>query len=501
MARRQRNGKQPPSNSQFGKVQPTTPFSRRGFFFVFGAAFTAPFFFFSCAYIVQRVAEKTPPSVVILSAPKSLADEGGEIIFEASDEDAGLRAVGVILRQGSRNQQLFVKSYQGEKSTKEIVPIKLANIFQEGKIDILVTASDQSLWKTAVTRSAQLVLDRTDPKLSVVASSSVAKQGEAGIVLYKLFEANLLSTGITVGDQEFPAWPVASISTSEAKISDLFLGLYAVPENSDDSSVEVTLVAKDLAGRESRQSIQKGVKPISNDRQSWDLAEPDLQRTISEAFNGGEPHLLKTSEAEVRQVQAGLMPEDELLATKARLVATVLRPYDMAQLSGLTNSTLLPEPRKWKGAFSRSPGSFKNTFASIITLEKNGAGVATFDTGGRIYEQPPSSTSVFSLAPGRVTFAGTLGSFGNTVIIDHGLGVSTVYAGLGTAIAAPGTDVKRRDRLGITGRSGLLKTQNGFLLMAFVRGIPVDVEQFLRSERASDSLENVLRSLRDGAEK
>lgn len=501
MERQQKIGKEPPKDSQFGRVEPTSALSRRSLLFVFGAAVAAPFLFFSCAYIVQNVAEKKAPVVVIKSAPKSISNDNAEIEFSLTDDDAGLQAVSVEVRQGTKRQQIFVKSYQGEKEVTERIPLKIGNQFQEGKIEVLVTAADKSLWKTAATRIATIFVDRTDPKLSIVESSSVNRQGEAGVVLYKLIEANLETTSVFVGSKEFPAWPVASISTTEGKVSDLFMALYPVPELTDDSTVDVILVARDLSGRESRMPIQKGVKPISNDRQSWDLSEAELQQNITAAFSGGENFLLTKANDQVKKVQAGLLPEDENLAIKVRLVASVLRAYDLEQLVGLIKQSAFPEPRRWKGAFTKPAGSFKSPFGTVFTLERGGAGIATFDSSGRIFESNPGNSNVNALAPGRVVYSGSLGTFGNTVVLDHGLGITTVYAGLGSTVAVPGTDLKRRDRVGTIGRSGVLKTQNGFLLMAFVRGFPIDVEQLLRSERANDSLENVFRTLRDGSEK
>src|SRR5439155_392030 len=47
--------------------------------------------------------------------------------------------------------------------------------------------------------------------------------------------------------------------------------------------------------------------------------------------------------------------------------------------------------------------------------------------------------------PGRVVFAGALGIYGNTVIIDHGLGVFSLYGHLSEVGVKPGAPVGRGD--------------------------------------------------------
>ena len=68
----------------------------------------------------------------------------------------------------------------------------------------------------------------------------------------------------------------------------------------------------------------------------------------------------------------------------------------------------------------------------------------------------PEGTDVFAVAPGIVTFAGVKSGYGNVVIIDHGDGMSTLYAHARSVVAKVG-DLVSKDQLiaymGSTGRS------------------------------------------------
>ena len=56
---------------------------------------------------------------------------------------------------------------------------------------------------------------------------------------------------------------------------------------------------------------------------------------------------------------------------------------------------------------------------------------------------------------GRVIFVGDLGIYGNLIVIDHGLGLMTLYAHLSEFAVKVGDVVKKGDIIARTGSSGL----------------------------------------------
>ena len=56
---------------------------------------------------------------------------------------------------------------------------------------------------------------------------------------------------------------------------------------------------------------------------------------------------------------------------------------------------------------------------------------------------------------GTVVYADYLGIYGNTVIIDHGLGLFSLYGHLSSLAVEAGQNVSRRETLGQTGQTGL----------------------------------------------
>ena len=66
----------------------------------------------------------------------------------------------------------------------------------------------------------------------------------------------------------------------------------------------------------------------------------------------------------------------------------------------------------------------------------------------------PRKAEVLATAPGQVVFAGPSGPYGNMVEIDHGMGILTRYAHLGSLEVTLGEEVDFRQPLGVIGNTG-----------------------------------------------
>jgi murein DD-endopeptidase MepM/ murein hydrolase activator NlpD len=83
----------------------------------------------------------------------------------------------------------------------------------------------------------------------------------------------------------------------------------------------------------------------------------------------------------------------------------------------------------------------------------NGAPVTSHHSGLDI--AVPEGAPVHAAASGRVAFAGALTTRGNTVMIDHGLGVFTGYSHLSQINVAAGQTVTQGQLIGLAGQTGL----------------------------------------------
>ena len=139
--------------------------------------------------------------------------------------------------------------------------------------------------------------------------------------------------------------------------------------------------------------------------------------------------------------------ESEIKVAVARARASEARRASEAKKKG---ETYTPPP-KHSGGFSRPTGgsitsSFGMRFHPILKYTRMHSGI---DFGGGY------GAAVFSAGAGTVISAGSKGSYGSTVVIDHGGGLSTVYGHLSRISVSEGQTISSHQRVGSIGSSGL----------------------------------------------
>ncbi|MBT9252108.1 MAG: M23 family metallopeptidase [Brockia lithotrophica] len=100
------------------------------------------------------------------------------------------------------------------------------------------------------------------------------------------------------------------------------------------------------------------------------------------------------------------------------------------------------------------PGVASITSAFGYRLDPITGRSGTFHTGVDIADANVAGKPVVAFADGAVTYAGWLGGYGLVVIVDHGEGLSTLYAHLSQLFVKNGDNVKTGQLLGAVGSTG-----------------------------------------------
>jgi murein hydrolase activator len=123
-------------------------------------------------------------------------------------------------------------------------------------------------------------------------------------------------------------------------------------------------------------------------------------------------------------------------------------------------------------------GTFLFRFGRVInpnntTTRWNGVGI-----------EAPVGTPVKSVAQGKVVSVGQLGTYGLTIILDHGGGYFSIYASLNATNVQKGATVRKGDNIGTVGVSDPdLKPHLHFEIRTPPDGKAVDPESWLRGAR------------------
>jgi murein DD-endopeptidase MepM/ murein hydrolase activator NlpD len=229
--------------------------------------------------------------------------------------------------------------------------------------------------------------------------------------------------GIALGELFFAGHPHPSDPS-------LAVALYAYPPETAVGQKPV-LVATDKAGNRAQISLPVEIieRAFSTDRIT--LSDEFMQPKVAELGDGASGDTL----------QAYLAINRDMRKQNA---ATIVEAT--AHSSG---------ERLWNGAFQQLPNSkLFSEFAEQRTYEYQGKVVDQqvhlgFDLASH------ANSPALAANTGRVVFAGALGIYGNTVILDHGLGLFSLYGHLSEIAVEKGQAVARGEPLGRTGETGL----------------------------------------------
>jgi len=390
--------------------------------------------------VTDTIGRGTPMRVVATDRGSGLADV--EVRLVPEDGSPAL----VLARQEFPRRGLLGS---GVHETT-LAPTLGANVpVPEGKATLEVRASDHSLL-SALRRwprlTKEVMVDVTPPKLEVLGTGHDVRVGGSELLIARV-GGDAVSSGVQVGDLFFPA------SSGVFKEPELRTMLFALPADTPDARPVV--VATDAAGNRREEPLKITVQPRKFADKTLPITDAFLQRKV--------PDLLS----------ANGLPADGSLVDGYLRINRDLRASTEARIRELCGNP--PEGPLWSGddgGFLRMPGAALSGFADRRRYTRDGKVIDNqmhlgYDIASLKQAQVPAA------AAGRVRFAGPLGIYGNAVILDHGLGVFTLYGHLSEISVTENADVKRGDFLGKTGDTGLAGGDH-LHFSTMVQGIHVD---------------------------
>ena len=303
--------------------------------------------------------------------------------------------------------------------------------FSDGKALLRLAVWDYS-WRgwwqgNQVYLEQNLAIDTQPPEIEMTSRVHNLTQGGTGLVIYRT-SADCRLTGVQVGDNFFPAH-AGYFQDPGIRLAFIGLGYQQGP------GTPIWIKAVDEAQNSSRAGIRHFIrkKVFKNDKiqisdryLSWKI--PEFENTIN-------------------------LNSSATLVDKFIKINRDLRKANYQQISELTQTTAVRRP--WEGAFLRMPGSANQAgFGDHRAYRYDGKIIDRqvhlgLDLASVAHAPVPAANS------GVVVFSGPLGIYGKTVLIDHGLGLFSMYAHLNRSDVRKGQEVSKGDILGRTGSTGL----------------------------------------------
>jgi murein DD-endopeptidase MepM/ murein hydrolase activator NlpD len=349
--------------------------------------------------------------------------------IQVTDKGTGLKSVTATLSQGGTEQSLAAEQFAQPVNEKKI-PVALAKVagVKEGPAVLKVTARDASLWSgNGATMEKNITIDITPPTVELIADDRYVNFGGVGVIVYKA-SADTAASGVKIGSYFFPGF-----AGQVKDRPDHFLALFAHPYDTAPD-IRPTLIATDMAGNTREMKLAYELKNVKYKKSTLPLADGFLQNKVA-------PLLVDVA---ARQGA----PKELFVAVNKRL-----RKENEDRIATITKNatpTML-----WKDAFAQlSNSKVEANFADQRTYTYNGEAIDTayhlgYDLSVTKHYPVEASNS------GTVAYTGDLGIYGNTVILDHGLGLFSLYGHLSSIDVKAGDSINKRQILGKTGETGL----------------------------------------------
>lgn len=359
----------------------------------------------------------------------STIGQGRSIALRVSDQKSGIRSVSVTISQEGKDHVVLSENYPGGTREQALSPeLNLRGLhLKDGPATITITAEDHSWLKNRTTLAAETTIDTVPPQIGLISSAHNVNAGGTGVALYRVSE-EVTRTGIRVGDRFFQGYPYA------IQGKPCHMAYFAIPASASKGGLKILISARDKAGNESSVILPHLVR---------EKKFKDDKITLSRAF-------LEQKMPEFRQHDS-------------RVPATPLEAFLFVNetLRGENTKTIQAAGSKsqpkalWEGTFLRMKNAAPMAgYAQERTYLFEGMAVSKSTHYG-VDLASTERAPIEAANSGVVVHTGYLGIYGNTVIVDHGLGLSSLYAHLSDISVKVGQNVARGETLGSSGSTGL----------------------------------------------
>jgi murein DD-endopeptidase MepM/ murein hydrolase activator NlpD len=393
------------------------------------------------------VAGRTAPPTIDIRHPENVVGQSGtiEVVVGAPGK---IDTIAVTLEQDGKTLPLFSLDapQSGTLEQTDAEHVRITRPFgkrgvpelQAGTARIVVSASRSSFLSlrtvsASATRDVQVRLQ--PPRVEVLSTHHHVNHGGAEMVVYRVTPPDVQS-GVRVGDVEYVGYPASGAGMAGADASDR-VAFFALLHD-QDLGTSIRVFARDEAGNEASTAFIEKVfaKPFRRSRIQVD--DRFLQRVVPE-IRAYSPEL-------------GQSPTGDTVSDFIR-INNDLRRLNADKILALAKDTA--PTRLWSGSFLPLGNA---------QVEASFADHRTYTYAGKEIDQQvhlgfdlavTSAIPVAAENAGRVMLAEWLGIFGNCVIIDHGMGVGSLYAHLSAVDVKVGDPVARGQIVGRSGMTGL----------------------------------------------
>jgi len=414
-------------------------------------------------YYAYTRLEREPPVIGTLATPAFAGTEYRHV-FRFNDAGSGVRHAHVWLEAAGKKYDLADQEYPGnvltgaelalERQVEVVVKAKELGA-PDGQARLVAEASDYAWVPNTATVEIPLTIDTTPPRASLLTGLTYVRRGGSELAVYTV-EDKVLKSGIAVGDKFFPGF----VDPGDSKRR---LAFFAIPADAP-AGVKPLLVATDAAGNETKIALVTSLLERTFPADTIPLTDAFMSAKVTELLSGFSGSSLDG----YLKINRELRKEND-----AKLVEIC------------ANSST---DRLWSGPFEQMP----NTHAGASFAQRR-----SYVYQGKVVDQQnhmgydlasTSHANIPAANDGVVVYAGPLGIYGNAVVLDHGLGLFSLYGHMSEIDVENHRPVSKGDVLGKTGTTGLAGGDHLHFAM-LLDGVFVDPLEWFDKKWIGDHIE------------
>jgi len=353
-------------------------------------------------------------------------------------DNVSLNSYEVKLSDGTKS--VIIDQGFFDKGTKEAV-IKVK--YPKGKVldpkakdyKLTVTVGDSSLWNmmegNKATKNIDVTVDYKRPNVNILANSRMINQGGSALVVFQADDENMDELYVLANKNKFKVQPY--------KKEGYYATLIAWPFK--DESFDAKIVATDLAGNRREVHI-----PYYHGNPRYKTS----QIKATDKFIDGKITDLASSDPEYADIT------DKLEKLKAINETMRLKNEVLIHKKSKPVSDEMLDSWKIKKFYPLRNGKKVASFGDhryYYYGKKDNVVSESYHVG---YDLASNSMADIKVSnPGKVVFADDNGIYGNMLLIDHGLGLYTLYGHCSQFLVNEGDEVHAGQTIAKTGMTGL----------------------------------------------
>ncbi len=395
----------------------------------------------------------------------------------AIDDISGIKSYKISLKSDADEAVLHHEQFMEARSSfkMKVETPKSAYAMKDKEITIVVEATDASKWNmfngNSVKIEFKLKVDRKKPLVNILANSYKIDKGGAALVIFKAEDENLKNLYIETNfGKKFIAQPFYK--------EGYFISLLAWPVT--EENFKATIVAEDYSKNATQAYIPLYLKTKPFKLSNIKLTDSFLQGKIAELADEFE----ETQGVDDSIKQFKIINEDVRIKNE-KLIHEVTSKVSDKMIDDFKINSMYPLRN----------GAVVAHFGDHRIYSYNGEDISeSYHLGLDLASN--AMAEIKTQNGGDVVFSDYNGLYGNMPIIDHGLGLYTLYGHCSTVNVNSGDKISADASVANTGKSGYAMGDH-LHFGVLVQGIEVHPEEWMDNEWMKLNITDVIKSAKD----